>query len=86
MKLVEVRDVTSDAVRARDEDRSRVDSFVDFALARFPAFRFPLFGSKKRQQAEVAMKNFYRNPGTNLYEKMRNGTDSYKVVALQKVA
>jgi len=30
------------------------------------------------------MANFYRNPGTNLYHNMINGTDTYKVALLQK--
>jgi hypothetical protein len=30
------------------------------------------------------MKNFYRNPGTSLYTRMKDGTDTYKVVLLRK--
>jgi ubiquinone/menaquinone biosynthesis C-methylase UbiE len=86
MSRVEVRDVTKEAVRARDEDKLRVDSYVDACLNRFVAFKLPFFGAKKRRQAEIAMKNFYRNPGTKLYENMRDGTDSYKVAAFRKEA
>ena len=32
----------------------------------------------------MAMENFYRNPGTNLYKNMTDGTDSYRVVLFQK--
>jgi SAM-dependent methyltransferase len=85
-KMVEERDVTQAAIDARDKDRGRVDAYVDSAIGAFPAFRIPVLGPKKRVEAELAMKNFYRNPGTNLYDDMVNGTDSYKVVAFQKDA
>lgn len=86
MKRVAVRDVTKEAVRARDEDRRRVDAYVDQCIARFPAFKIPVIGKKRRAEAEAALKNFYRNPGTNLYDTMIDGTDTYKVVAFQKPA
>jgi len=84
MELVEVRDVTQEAIDARDKDRGRVDAYVNQAIAKFPAFRIPFIGPKKALEAELAMKNFYRNPGTNLYRDMVVAADSYKVVALQK--
>ena len=36
------------------------------------------------QFAEVALKNFSRNPGTKLYDNMVDGTDTYKVSLIQK--
>lgn len=84
MKMVSETDVTKEAVGARDEDDARVHAYVDQCIERFPAFRIPVLGKKRRIEAEAAMKNFYRNPGTNLYENMKDGTDSYKVVAFQK--
>ncbi len=84
MKLVEVRDVTKEAVGARDQDDARVHAYVEQCIERFPAFRIPVLGKKRRIEAELAMKNFYRNPGTNLYRKMTDGTDTYKVGAFQK--
>lgn len=86
MRLVEVRDVTDQAVAARDDDRARVDAYVEQCLERFHAFRIPFVGSRRKQEARLALSNFYRNPGTNMYETLKNGTDAYKVVALQKVA
>lgn len=86
MKQVEVRDVTREAVLARDEDRARVDTYVRHCIESFHGFRIPLLGDRRRREAELAMKNFYRNPGTTLYENMTNGTDSYKVVLFQKPA
>jgi len=84
MKLVDQYDVTQEAIDARDKDRARVDAYVDQAIEKFPAFRLPFIGAKRRTEAELAMKNFYRNPGTNLYQDMIIGDDTYKVVAFQK--
>jgi len=86
MKVVEERDVTVEAVRARDEDKRRVDAYVDQCIETFFGFRIPVLGSQKRVEAEFALKNFSRNPGTKLYENMRDGTDTYKVIAIQKLA
>lgn len=84
MKLVEARDVTSDAILARDEDEARVSAYVEQCLQKFYGFRIPFFGRKKRVEARIAMENFYRNPGTNLYSNMKTGQDTYKVVLFQK--
>lgn len=84
MKQIEVRDVTKEAVIARDLDKVRVDAYVRHCLDSFHGFRIPYLGSKRSLEAELAMKNFYRNPGTNLYQNMINGTDTYKVVLFQK--
>lgn len=86
MVQLEVVDVTAEAVTARDEDKARVDTYVQHCIDEFHGFRIPLLGRQRRLEAELAMKNFYRNPGTNLYDNMRNGTDSYKVVLFQKPA
>jgi ubiquinone/menaquinone biosynthesis C-methylase UbiE len=84
MKCVEVRDVTEQAVVARDQDEGRVDAYVEQCIDAFWGFKIPVLGSRRGAEARAAMKNFYRNPGTNLYANMKNGTDSYKVVAFQK--
>jgi len=84
MKQVEVRDVTKEAVIARDKDAGRVDAYVEECLRRFHGFRIPVLGKKRRVQAELAMKNFYRNPGTRLYDDMATGADTYKVALFQK--
>ena len=86
MKVVENRDVTKEAVKARDDDKARIDIYVDQCIETFFGFRIPYLGNKKRLEAEFALKNFSRNPGTKLYENMVDGTDSYKVVAVQKLA
>lgn len=79
-----VHDVTREAIAARDEDEARVEAYVAQCLARFHGFKIPWLGRRKRREAELALKNFYRHPGTNLYDTMKNGTDSYRVVLAQK--
>jgi precorrin-6B methylase 2 len=78
------RDVTREAVQARDEDEGRVDAYVQQCLNKFHGFRIPVFGAKKRTEAMQAMRNFYRDPGTNLYRNMTDGIDTYRVVAFRK--
>lgn len=84
MTQIEVCDVTREAIRARDEDKRRAEQYVDQVLKRMWGFRIPGFGRKKRIEARQAMLNFYRNPGTRLYERLVDGGDTYKVVCFQK--
>lgn len=84
MKKIEEYDVTKYAVQARDEDKGRVDAYVDHCLRKFLGFRIPVLGNQRAHEARMAMENFYRNPGTRLYEKMIDGTDSYRVVLFHK--
>jgi hypothetical protein len=55
-------------------------------LNRFHGFRIPVIGSKKRIEAEVALKNFARHPGTNLYQNMKTRRDTYRVALFEKTA
>jgi hypothetical protein len=84
MRQVEVRDVTREAIAARDQDERRINAYVEGAIDRFVGFRIPVLGPKRRVEARLAMQNFSRNPGTNMYENMKNGTDTYKVVHFEK--
>jgi SAM-dependent methyltransferase len=86
LKLVEVNDVTEEAVAARDQDEARLNAYVEELLARFHAFRIPFLGPARRTLAEAALKNFSRHPGTRLYENMKSRHDTYKVALLQKTA
>jgi hypothetical protein len=86
MELVEECDVTEEAVRARDEDKARIDTYVDQCIEAFHGFKIPVLGDKKRAEADVALKNFARNPGTRLYQNMVDRTDTYRVVCFQKKA
>ena len=84
MKLVARRDVTKEAIQARDEDKARIDIYAAECLKTFHGFKIPILGARKRFEADQALKNFARNPGTKLYDVMVDGTHSYEVVALQK--
>ena len=83
-KTLEVCDVTKEAVQARDDDKRRMDLYVDQIFQTFHGFKIPMLGGKRRALAEVALKNFARNPGTKLYDNMVDGTDTYKVCLIQK--
>jgi hypothetical protein len=82
--VVDVRDVTNDAIRARDLDAARIESYIDQALDKFFAFHVPVYGSRKKLDAALAMKNLCRHPGTQLYEDMRSRADTYRVVLAQR--
>ncbi|MBP7551437.1 MAG: class I SAM-dependent methyltransferase [Gemmatimonadaceae bacterium] len=85
LKIVEVCDVNEEAVLARHLDQARIATYCDQALAKFGALRIPVLGPRRYKEAEIAMKNFARDPGTRLYEDMRTRADTYKVVLAQKV-
>jgi SAM-dependent methyltransferase len=84
MSKIHVHDVTTEAIEARDLDQDRTESYVRECLDKFYGFRIPVLGKKRELQAALALKNFYRHPGTNLYENMVNGTDRYRVALFQK--
>ncbi len=84
MALVDSCDVTEEAIAARGQDKDRADDYVDKVLERMWGFRIPRFGTKKRVEARQAMLNFYRNPGTRLYDRMVERVDTYKVVCFKK--
>jgi ubiquinone/menaquinone biosynthesis C-methylase UbiE len=84
MKMVESRDVTKEAILARDLDEPRAEAYVKQVLSKYHAFKIPVFGATKRKEARMAIMNFYRNPGTNLYDTMIDRRDTYKVNCLQK--
>jgi SAM-dependent methyltransferase len=86
MKQVEVCDVTEEAILARDQDKRRADSYVDEVLGHMWGFRIPIYGKRRRVEARQAMLNFFRNPGTRLYDTMTTRTDTYKVVCFQKMS
>jgi precorrin-6B methylase 2 len=85
MKLIQSDDVTKEAIIARDDDESRTTTYVERCLNKFWGFHIPVVGAKRRGEAGIALKNFFRHPGTNLYNNMVDGTDTYKVVLLQKI-
>lgn len=84
MKMVNTHDVTKEAVVARDLDKARADAYVDQCLSTFHSFKIPVLGKRRSLQARQALLNFYRNPGTRLYNNMVDGTDTYRVALFQK--
>lgn len=86
IEVLEVVDVTDEAVRARDEDAPRIAAYIEQALDKFHGFRVPVYGPRKRLEAAVAMKNLCRDPGTRLYDDMVTHADTYKVVLARKTA
>jgi SAM-dependent methyltransferase len=85
MKMVEQCDVTAEAIKAREDDVARVNIYAEHVLNKFWGFKIPFWGKKRRREAELALLNFYRHPGTNLFNEMVIGVDTYKVVLFQKV-
>lgn len=86
LNVKEVCDVTKEAILARDRDEPRLNLYVAETLRRFGAFKIPFVGKGRRDEAEAALKNFARHPGTRLYENMVDGTDTYKVIMVQKAS
>jgi len=68
-----VQNRTADAVRARDEDADRVEAWFDGVVAKTVMRFSPTCDAYVRS----LFYNFCRQPGTDLYETMVNGTDSY---------
>ncbi|WP_157070196.1 class I SAM-dependent methyltransferase [Sandaracinus amylolyticus] len=84
MEVVAVDDVTDEAVLARDLDDPRIQAYVAHALARFPAFRIPVYGPQRRVEAELAMRNLCRAPGTRLYDDLATRRDPYRVILARR--
>ncbi|MEJ7728386.1 MAG: class I SAM-dependent methyltransferase [Polyangiaceae bacterium] len=84
MTRVDSVDVTAEAVAARDQDKPRIELYLDQCIDKFFGFRIPVLGAMKRQQARVAMANFARHPGTQLYKNMVDRTDTYRVSLFRK--
>jgi len=68
---------TTSAILARDEDEARVSLFVDQVLDMFKVLHIPSVGPKCRHVLDRIYKNFCRQPGTDLYDRMVVGHDSY---------
>jgi ubiquinone/menaquinone biosynthesis C-methylase UbiE len=71
------KNVTGRAIVARDEDNDRVELFMDQLLGMYSVFKLPIVGAPCRHTLDIMIKNFYRHPGTDLYQRMVVGADSY---------
>merc|ERR1711963_1275838 len=68
---------TKGAVQARIEDTARVEMFMKHLISYFPAMNVPHFGQRCARVTDKMVKNFYRHPGTHMYETMVTGEHSY---------
>jgi SAM-dependent methyltransferase len=75
---------TAGAIQARDLDAARVNAYVDALRQRYLIFRYLGKESMCSQTMEMLIKNFYRHPGTALYNTMVSGFDSYYRFAFKK--
>jgi len=69
--------VTKGAVQARELDAPRVDAFVQSLADKFFVFRMLGRQATCTKASELLIKNFYRHPGTALFNTMVSGHDSY---------
>ena len=53
---------TAGAIVARDEDRERVDMYMDHLLGGYPVMKVPFFGTRCAEVSNLLVKNFYRHP------------------------
>eukprot|EP01083_Nonionella_stella_P229001 811048_1 len=75
-----VKNVTKGAIRAREEDKERVEEMWRTVVDQMVLFQWY---SKCEHFIKQLLFNFYRHPGTNLFNTMVNGTDSYMQICNQ---
>lgn len=75
---------TAGAILARDEDKDRVDMYMDHLIEGYPVMNVPFFGPRCAEVSSLLVKNFYRHPGTAMYIKMQTGFDSYMHLCYSK--
>lgn len=80
------RNHTLGAVQARDEDAPRVNMFIDHLVDYFYGSHLPYFGQQCGSVGALLIKNFYRHPGTHMYQKMVLGYDSYMQLCFESNA
>jgi len=68
---------TQGAIQARLEDAERVDMYMEHLKGHFPVMHVPFFGKRCGRCTDLLVKNFYRHPGTALFNKMETGAHSY---------
>lgn len=76
-ELVNNYNWTIGAIQARDEDFDRVEMALDQLIGQYAVMKVPYFGPRCELVSNRLIANFYRHPGTALYEKMVTGFDSY---------
>tara|TARA_Y100000389_G_scaffold33593_2_gene28630 strand:- start:2668 stop:3753 length:1086 start_codon:yes stop_codon:yes gene_type:complete len=85
MKLLKNTDYTKEALLARDMDYDRVELYISQIMDKITITKIPVIGNKFKTDVGLMLKNFYRHPGTNMYNTMKkDGRDSYKQLVFQK--
>ena len=85
VNLVKKYDYTQNAIKARDLDKKRVDLYCDAVYNSVIAYKIPILGKNMRNKTEIMLKNFFRHPGTNLYNNMVSREDTYYHLVFQKI-
>lgn len=78
----QINNVTKEAVIARVEDEDRVNSYCNSVFDKFMILRVH---KRCRRVVDRLLKNFYRHPGTALFDRMVTGYDSYMQMVHEKV-
>ena len=84
IKLIHKYDYTENAIKARDLDTERVNLYCDSIYNNALVYKIPILGENMRNKTEIMLKNFFRHPGTNLYNNMVSRTDTYYHLVFQK--
>jgi SAM-dependent methyltransferase len=74
---------TESAVIARDQDHARVDLYMEQLHERYPVFSIPHYGPRCQGVTEALIRNFFRDVGTDLYNRMVTKEDSYMHACFQ---
>jgi ubiquinone/menaquinone biosynthesis C-methylase UbiE len=84
MKLISSEDYTKEAIEARDLEAKRVELYIDAIKDKLWVSKIP-GSSSFIQKTMLLLKNFYRQPGTELYNEMVSGIDTYKQHVFHKL-
>jgi len=84
MKLISSKDYTKEAILARDLDAERVELYIKAIKDNLWISKIP-GTSHFINKTMLLLKNFYRHPGTELYNNMVSGRDTYKQHVFHKV-
>ena len=76
LTLLQSTDFTKEAIIARDLDKDRVEQYCKSIKDYLWISKVPIFNGFLNNIV-LLLKNFYRHPGTELYNEMVNGNDTY---------
>ena len=85
IRIIKNTDYTKEALLARDMDFDRVELYISQIMDKITITKIPIIGNKFKTDVGLMLKNFYRHPGTNMYNTMKEGgRDTYKQLVFQK--